>query len=355
MAGPPDLMTETPNPPTLLEEQVMEALSDIMHVSQITGAVYLHAQFSAPWCLTSQILPDVYTPLLGANSDIIPYHYIMEGRLRLRIDSDAQDEVLLEQGDVIMLPHNQLHRMGSDLDLIPVAVHDLIQASTGERSFSIRHGGHGEGVRMVCGFLGYAGGGNNPLISLLPPYLKLNFNDSGRAEWIRSTFQYAADEVDAGRFGTRAMLAKLSELLFNEAIRQYAGNYQEKRGGWVAALRDPYIARSLAVFHANIARPWTVEELAREVGLSRSAVAGRFARTIGMAPMRYLSYCRMQVAAQKLASGRDSLSQIADAVGYDSEAAFSRAFKSAFGSAPATWRRMSAAVDVKDTQPRFTG
>jgi AraC-like DNA-binding protein len=333
----------------------MEALSDIMHVSQITGAIYLHAQFKAPWCLTSQVVPGFYAPLLGANSHLIPYHYIMEGSVRFRIDEDAQGEVLLKQGDVIMLPHNQLHRMGSDLDLTPVAVRDIIQASAGERSFSIRHGGQGEAARMVCGFLGYAGGGNNPLISLLPPYLKLNFNDCGRAEWIRSTFQYAADEVDAGRFGTRTMLSKLSELLFSEAIRQYAGNCREERCGWPAALRDPYIARSLAMFHANIARPWTVEELAREVGLSRSAVAGRFVRLIGVAPMRYLSFCRMQVAARKLAGGRESLSQIADAVGYDSEAAFSRAFKSTFGSAPATWRRMSAAVDVEDTKPGFTG
>jgi AraC-like DNA-binding protein len=332
----------------------MEALSDIMHASQITGAIYLHAQFKAPWCLTSQILPDFCAPLLGANSYLIPYHYIMEGSVRFRIDQDAQDEVLLTRGDVIMLPHNQLHRMGSDLDLMPVAVRDIIQASAGERSFSIRHGGQGEGVRMVCGFLGYAGGGNSPLISLLPPYLKLNFNNGGRADWIRSTFQYAADEVDAGRLGTRTMLTKLSELLFSEAIRQHADNHPEKRRGWHAALRDPYVARSLAMFHANIARPWTVEELAREVGLSRSAVAGRFVQLIGMAPMRYLSYCRMQVAAQKLASGRDSLSQIAGAVGYDSEAAFSRAFKSAFGSAPATWRRMSAASDVGDTQPGFS-
>lgn len=333
----------------------MEALPDIMPVSQITGAIYLHAQFKAPWCLTSQVLPEICAPLLGANSYLIPYHYIMEGSVRFRIDEDAKDEVLLTQGDVIMIPHNQLHRMGSDLELMPVAVRDIIQAAPGERSFSIRHGGQGETARMVCGFLGCAGGSNNPLITLLPPYLKLNFKDSCRAEWIRSTFQYAADEVDAGRLGTRTMLTKLSELLFSEAIRQYAGSYQEKQHGWAAALRDPYIARSLTMFHSNMARPWTVEELAREVGLSRSAVAGRFVRLIGMAPMRYLAYCRMQVAAQKLANGRDSLSQIADAVGYDSEAAFSRAFKSAFGSAPATWRRRSTAIGVGDTHPRFTG
>ncbi|MDA9529040.1 AraC family transcriptional regulator [Bradyrhizobium sp. CCBAU 25338] len=332
----------------------MEELPDIVPLSKITGAIYLHAQFNAPWCLTSQVLPEICAPLLGANSYLIPYHYIMEGSVRFRIDDDAQHEVFLRQGDVIMLPHNQLHRMGSDLDLPPVAVRDIIEASPGKRSFSIRHGGQGATARMVCGFLGCADVHSNPLISLLPSYLKLNFNDSGRADWIRSTFEYAADEVDAGRLGTRTMLTKLSELLFSEALRQYAGNYQEGRG-WVAALRDPYIARSLAMFHSNVAHPWTVEKLARGVGLSRSAVAGRFVRLIGMAPMRYLAYCRMQVAAGKLAEGRDSLSQIADAVGYGSEAAFSRAFKSAFGSAPARWRQRSASISVENTHPRFAG
>jgi AraC-like DNA-binding protein len=202
---------------------------------------------------------------------------------------------------------------------------------------------------MVCGFLGHAGGEHTPLISLLPAYLKLNFSNGGRAEWIKSTFQYAADEVDAGRPGTRVVLTKLSELLFGEAIRQYAESCSDERSGWIAALRDPYVAKILVTLHANIARPWTVNELAREVGLSRSAVADRFVRSIGMAPIRYLSHWRMQVAAQKLGSGRESLAQIADAVGYDSEAAFSRAFKNAFGSAPATWRRLCCATDARAT------
>lgn len=321
----------------------MDALSDLIHASQLTGAVYLHGQFKAPWCLTSQLLPEICAPWLGANSHLIPYHYVMEGSIRFRIGENMDNEVLLTPGDVILLPHNQSHLIGSDLSLVPAAVRDIVRPSADGRLFSIRHGGEGEPARMVCGFLGHAGGGHVPLISLLPPYLKLNFNNSGRAAWIRSTFQYAADEVDAGRPGTRTLLTKLSELLFSEAIRQYAASCPEERSGWIAALRDPYIARSLAMFHANIARPWTVEELAREVGLSRSAVAGRFVRAFGMAPMRYLWHRRMQAAAQKLAGGSLSLSQIADAVGYESEAAFSRAFKSAFGTAPATWRRMSAA------------
>jgi AraC-like DNA-binding protein len=124
-----------------------------------------------------------------------------------------------------------------------------------------------------------------------------------------------------------------------ESVRRYAETLPEGQTGWLAGLRDPYVARTLALFHREIARPWTIDELSREIGLSRSALADRFTGLIGQPPMHYLANWRMQAAAQKLRNGRASLAQVADEVGYDSEAAFSRAFKKTFGTAPATWRR----------------
>jgi len=180
------------------------------------------------------------------------------------------------------------------------------------------------------------------VLSSLPPLLKLKVEQGGAAEWIRSTFQYAAQEVAAGRPGSETVLAKLSELLFVETVRRYAEALPEGETGWFAGLREPYVARALALLHRDVTRRWTVDDLGREVGLSRSALADRFIRLIGLPPMHYLASWRMQVAALKLRNTSASLAQVAEVVGYDSEAAFSRAFKKAFGVAPATWRRSNS-------------
>jgi AraC-like DNA-binding protein len=169
--------------------------------------------------------------------------------------------------------------------------------------------------------------------------LKLDLERGAEAEWIQSTFQYAAEEIAAGRPGSETILAKLSELLFVEAVRHYAETLPDGRTGWLAGLRDTHVARALALIHRDITKPWTVGELGREVGLSRSALGDRFTRLIGMPPIQYLANWRMQVAAEKLRNTSASLAQVADMVGYESEAAFSRAFKRAVGKSPATWRR----------------
>jgi transcriptional regulator GlxA family with amidase domain len=197
---------------------------------------------------------------------------------------------------------------------------------------------------MICGFLGCDGAADNPVISTLPSLLKLDAEQGGAAEWIRSTFQYAAEEVAAGRPGSETVLAKLSELLFIEAVRRYAEVLPQGQTGWLAGLRDPYVARALALLHRDITRAWSVDNLSREVGLSRSALADRFISLIGVPPMHYVASWRMQVAIQKLRNTSASLAQVADLVGYSSEAAFSRAFKKTFGTAPATWRRSARAT-----------
>jgi len=148
--------------------------------------------------------------------------------------------------------------------------------------------------------------------------------------------------VAAGRAGSETVLAKLSELLFVEAVRRYADSLPEGQTGWLAGLRDPYVSRALARLHGRIDSPWTVDELGREVGLSRSALADRFTRLIGMPPMQYLANWRMEVAAQKLRDTHAPMARIALDVGYDSEAAFTRAFKRHFDIPPATWRRRAA-------------
>jgi AraC-like DNA-binding protein len=317
----------------------MDALSDVLRVAHLTGGVFLHADFTAPWCMAARVAPEHCAPALGPASHLILYHYVVEGELCIRVDGEEGGSLVLGVGDVVLLPRNDLHLLGSDLTLPPVAGTDIIQPPKDGGVFTIDYGGGGKRTRMICGFIGCDSAEDNPVISTLPTLLKFDAEQGGAAEWIRSTFQYAAEEVAAGRPGSETVLAKLSELLFVEAVRRYAEALPQGQTGWLAGLRDPQIARALALIHNDIMRPWSVEDLSREVGLSRSALADRFIRLIGMPPMHYIASWRMQVATQKLRSTSASLAQIADLVGYGSEAAFSRAFKKAFGTAPATWRR----------------
>lgn len=315
----------------------MDALSDVLRVAHLTGGVFLNAEFAAPWCMTGRLAPEHCAPLLGAASHLMPYHYVVEGEIRVRVEGG--EAFVLRAGEVVLFPRNDLHWLGSDLDRPPVMARDIVQPPRAGGVSSIRyHGGDGARSRLVCGFLGFDAQ-QNPLIATLPAAMRLTIEHSGGAEWIRSTFQYAADEVAAGRPGSDTVLAKLSELLFVEAVRRYTETLPEGQTGWLAGLRDHHVARALALLHGNIARSWTADELGREVGLSRSALADRFTRLIGVAPMSYLADWRMQVAAQELRYVGTSLVQVANKVGYGSEAAFSRAFKKAFGTAPATWRR----------------
>lgn len=308
-------------------------------MAHLTGGVFLHAEFFAPWCMAARVEPEHCAPFLCPASHLIPYHYVVEGELLVRVNDEDAETFLIGPGDVVLFPHNDLHLLGSDIGLPPVKGSDIIQPPKNDGLFSIHHGGNGARTRVVCGFLGCDSADGNPVISTLPSVIKLNAEEGGAAEWIRSTFQYAAAEVAAGRPGSETVLAKLSELLFVEAVRRYADTLQEGQTGWLAGLRDRYVARALALLHRDITRSWTVDDLGREVGLSRSALAERFTRLIGMAPMHYLANWRMQVAAQELRNTGASLAIIANKVGYESEAAFSRAFKKTFGTAPATWRR----------------
>jgi AraC-like DNA-binding protein len=320
----------------------MDALSDVLRVAHLTGGVFLHPDFFAPWCMSSRISPEHCAPHLGSASHLIAYHYVVEGDFRIRVEGEDGEDLIIGAGEVVLLPRNDLHLMGSDLSLPPVAGSDIIRPPNSGGLYSIHHGGDGGRTRMICGFLGCASAEGNPVFSTLPPLLKLNVEQGGAAEWIRSTFQYGAEEVSSGRPGSETVLAKLSELLFVEAVRRYAEALPDGQIGWLAGLREPFVARALALLHRDITRRWTVDDLGREVGLSRSALADRFIRLIGVPPMHYLASWRMQVASQKLRNTNASLAQVAETVGYDSEAAFSRAFKKAFGAAPATWRRSNS-------------
>lgn len=315
----------------------MDALSEVLKAAQLSGGVFLHAEFTAPWCLKDRMDAESCGPFVRLPTHLIHYHYVAEGSLKYQVEGEAEYE--LKAGEVVLFPRNATHLLGSDLTLSPAQGGEIIQSPIDGGLATIEHGGGGDKTRLVCGYLGSEGIVENPVLSALPAAIQLRLEDAGGAEWIRSTFQHAADEVAAGRPGSETVLEKLSELLFVEAVRRYLEELPENESGWLAGLKDPYVSQALALFHRDYARSWTVEDLGREVGLSRSALAERFTRLIGTAPMNYLFHWRMQIAAQQLRSTHAPLVQVAELVGYESEAAFSRAFKKEYGAPPATWRR----------------
>lgn len=317
----------------------MDALSDVLRVVRLKGGVFLHAEFTAPWCILSQVAPSDCGPLLEGSEHLVLYHYVVEGRLAARPLGGKPVEI--GAGEVVIFPHNHEHLLGSDVGLPPVPSQQVVQASPGGL-WVIHHGGGGERTRIVCGFLGFDRLDGNPLAAALPPVLRFDISQGTAAAWMKSSLEFAADEIAARRAGSETVLAKLSELLFVETLRRYVESLPEEQTGWLAGLKDPFVSRALALLHGRVAREWTVDGLGREVGLSRSALADRFTRLIGEPPMRYLARWRIQVAAHQLRNSDAPLARIAEQVGYDSEAAFNRAFKRSFGVPPATWRRNGA-------------
>lgn len=315
----------------------MDALSDVLRTTRLTGGVFLHAEFTEPWCLGVRISPSSCAPYLDETTDVIPYHYVLDGVLR--VQDTERNRIELAPGEVVLFPRNGEHLLGGDLDLPPVSGDDVVDEPVSGGLAAIRLGGGGALTRVICGFLGGERLTQNPIVATLPEMLHFDARASGAADWIRSTFSYAAEEIAAGRMGSATMLARISELLFVEAVRRYSESLPEQQTGWLAALRDPYVSRALALLHGQIGERWTVDELGRATGLSRSALAERFNELLGMPPMQYLTHWRMQVATRELRDTRKSLMQIAALVGYDSEAAFARAFKRVIGVPPATWRR----------------
>jgi len=322
----------------------MDALSDVIKAAQLSGGVFLHAEFRAPWCLLDRLDVEHCAPFLNPVSTLIHYHFVVEGSLRYQVE--GEEEKVVNAGELVLFPRNHSHLLGSDLKLPPVAGNEIVHAPVDGGLATIRHGGDGKKTRLVCGYLGSEGVADNPVLNALPPAIQLSIDEAGSAEWIRSTFQFAADEVAAGRPGSETVLAKLSELLFVEAVRRYLEDLPEEETGWLAGLKDPYVSQVLARIHGEFAHSWTVEELGREVGLSRSALAERFTKLIGVAPMQYLARWRMQVASHRLRTTHQTMARIAEDIGYESEAAFSRAFKKSIGTPPATWRRDQLEADA---------
>jgi len=256
----------------------------------------------------------------------------------MQLSVDGGDAIPVRAGELVLLPHNDAHTFGSELGGVPISARDVMQPAPSGDLMRIVHGGDGETTQVLCGFLG-SDNSFGPLLSSLPSVLKLDLRATPSGSWIESSFRFAISQIAAGRVGSTTVIAKLSELLFVEAVSHYITGLPADRQGWLAGLRDPNIGRALSLLHASPAKAWSAEALAAEVGMSRSGFAERFTSLVGQPPMQYLALWRMQLAGQRLRESRDTIAKVGFSVGYESEAAFSRAFKREFGDSPAAWRR----------------
>jgi len=314
----------------------MDALSDVLRVIRLSGGIFLEAHMTAPWCFKGRLSPDDCKAYQVAPALVIASHYVASGRMLVQVEGEAPVEV--RAGELVLLPHNHVHAFGSDVNVPPFSQPDEVKSRAAGKFSRIELGGGGEPTQLLCGFLG-SDHTFGPLLSSLPPLLKLDVRATPSGAWMESSFRFAVSQIETGRVGSTTVIAKLSELLFVEAVTHYINGLSEDKKGWLAGLKDPQVGQALSLMHAKPAQDWNAEELAAAVGMSRSGFAERFTSLVGQPPMQYLTYWRMQLAAQRLRESRDAVAQIGFGVGYESEAAFSRAFKREFGEGPAAWRR----------------
>ena len=322
-----------------------DALSAVLKSVRLEGAVYLDAEFTAPWCIEARYgLTSIRQRLAGAER-VLFFHFVVQGGFEARPGPD-DPPLVLNEGDLALFPTDHGQVMGSDIRLPAVPTHYLMAGDpdTTPEVFRLHHGGGGKVTRLVCGYLAYSRCVCRPLFEALPRVVRIPVGDGPSAAMLRQLLRVGVEESSSAVPGSQSMLAKLSELLFVEALRRYVEGLPPEGRGWLAGVRDRPVGRALALMHESPERPWTVEALARAVAMSRSAFADRFTTLIGEPPIQYLIRWRLALAAQDLRTGRESIIRVAQASGYESEAAFSRAFRREFGMPPGAWRRNTASA-----------
>jgi len=315
----------------------MDAFSEILSGLKLTGAVFFTADFSAPWGVSTPASNRITETIAPGVEYLVLYHLITEGRAVVEM-LDGQITNLMP-GDVVIFPHGDAHHISSGSDAKRPFPNYGIAAKMKSRDLSPVHaGGGGPASRFVCGYMACDPHLCRPVLSGLPSILKVNIRTDGSGHWLESSILHLVEEAASGRAGSEAMLAKLSEALFVDTLRRYVIGLPDQQTGWLAGTRDPVVGKSLALLHSRVAHPWTIADLADEVGISRSALVERFTRYVGEPPMTYLSRWRLQLAARSLEKTSRGVAEIAADVGYESEAAFNRAFKREFGQPPGRYR-----------------
>jgi AraC-like DNA-binding protein len=315
----------------------MDVLSEVLRVVKLEGALFFNAEFSAPWCIRSSGSAGMESFVSPAPRHLVMYHLLTEGKAYARLPNGKRVE--LSAGDIVILPHGDAHFLGNGSPERPV---DSIQTFAKNLSQGLklaRFGGGGEITRFVCGYFACDPRLSEIFLSGLPPMLKVHVANEPSGRWLEQSIRFSVNDVNGSHAGSGLVLARLSEVLFVETLRRYINSLPPEQTGWLAGARDPIIGQALALLHKEPAEPWTISELARRVGLSRTRLAERFRHFLEESPMAYLAKWRLKLGAEILQSSEDSVAEIAATVGYGSEAAFNRAFKREFDCPPAQYRR----------------
>jgi AraC-like DNA-binding protein len=315
----------------------MDAFSEILSGVKLNGAVFFTAKFSAPWGFTTPTWNQFAAAVAPGAEHLVPFHLLIEGTSHIELFEGGS--IALSPGDVVIFPHGDAHHMSDNKSTRRPFPNYGIRAKVDARDLSPLHaGGGGEVSRFVCGYMTCDPELCRPILSGLPPVFKVNIRTDSSGTWLESSILHLVEEAASGRVGSEAMLAKLSEALFVDTLRRYVASLPEQQVGWLAGTRDPVVGKSLRLLHSRVAHPWTIADLADEVGISRSALVERFTRYLAEPPMTYLMKWRLHLAARALEKTSKGVAEIAADVGYESEAAFNRAFKREFGRPPGRYR-----------------
>jgi AraC-like DNA-binding protein len=328
----------------------MDVLSEVLKVVKLQGALFYNGEFSAPWCVNASSARALARHFAPQAEHVIIFHLLTEGRAFCRLENGEQ--VALSAGDLVMIPHGDRHVMGNGSTAIAVNDSEELAEVIAQGLNLWRMGGGGEITRFVCGYMACDPELSKAFLGGLPPVFKVSIRNDASGRWLENSIRFSVSEVGTPRPGSEAVLARLSEVLFVEALRAYIASLPAEQTGWLAGTRDAEVGKTLALMHRNPSHPWTLAELAKEAGVSRSVLAERFRHYLNETPMAYLMRWRLQMGAQMLASTNYSVAQIAAEAGYESEAAFNRAFKRAFAAPPARFRGQSRSARTRVAQAR---
>jgi AraC-like DNA-binding protein len=325
----------------------MDVLSEVLRAVKLRGALFFNGEFSAPWCFRSErsasaapaLVPLLRDPVQPDSepSRLIVFHFLTEGRAYVRLPDGPRED--LNAGDIVILPHGDAHFVGNGSPERPVDSF-VVFAKNLTQGLKVAHfGGGGEVTRFVCGFMACEPRLSEVFLIGLPPILKVRIANQVSGQWLAHSIRFAVDQAGASSAGSSLVLSRLSEVLFVEALRCYINTMPADRAGWLAGVRDPAVGRALALLHKEPSHAWTILDLAKRTGLSRTRLIERFRHFLGESPMAYLKQWRLKLGAEMLQSTEQSVMEIAEIVGYSSESAFNRAFRREFGCPPAQFRR----------------
>ncbi len=320
----------------------IDTLSEVLREVRLAGSVFFLVDALTPWVAAAPSSQTLLPAVLPRAQHLVSYHVVREGRCWCSMPNEAP--VLLEAGDVLVVPHGDTYSLSSDPSLesdwsLDTTLSWFRAMAEGRAPFVVTEGGDGpERLQIVCGFLGCDTLPFNPVLAGLPRMLRVRLSQDESGKRLNHLIEYAVNEAREKLAGGRCVLLRISELMFVELVRQYLLSLPPAQTGWLAALLDPVVGRALALMHQQPQDPWTLEALARQANTSRSVLAERFTHYLHEPPMQYLAKWRMHLAARILRDSRAKVSAVAFEVGYQSEAAFSRAFKKMVGVSPAAWR-----------------